>query len=92
MESKKASGSFDESVFNTSVKEFFKIKEKLSDYLHGENEEDIFDYIPPQRTNQIFTPRRVVKMMVDLLEEQDPEILRAKRPPSSICIPRAVCI
>jgi len=71
-------GLFDESVFNTSVKEFFKLKEKLADYLHGENEEDIFDYIPPQRTNQIFTPRRVVKMMVDLLEEQDPEIFKSK--------------
>ncbi len=69
---------FNESVFNTSVKEFFKIKEKLADYLHGGNEEDIFDYIPPQRTNQIFTPRRVVKMMVDLLEEQDPEIFKNK--------------
>ncbi|MCM1564343.1 MAG: Eco57I restriction-modification methylase domain-containing protein [Dehalobacter sp.] len=69
---------FNESVFNTSVKEFFKIKEKLADYLHGGNEEDIFDYIPPQRTNQIFTPRRVVKMMVDLLEEQDPQIFKNK--------------
>lgn len=69
---------FNESVFNTSVKEFFKIKEKLADYLHSGNEEDIFDYIPPQRTNQIFTPRRVVKMMVDLLEEQDPEIFKNK--------------
>jgi len=69
---------FNESVFNTSVKEFFKIKEKLADYLHGGNEEDIFDYIPPQRTNQIFTPRRVVTMMVDLLEEQAPEIFKNK--------------
>lgn len=69
-------GLFDEAVFNTSVKEFFKLKEKLADYLQGGNEEDIFDYIPPQRTNQIFTPRRVVTMMVDLLEEQEPEIFK----------------
>jgi superfamily II DNA or RNA helicase len=75
---KSIAGLFNESVFNTSVKEFFKIKEKLADYLHGGNEEDIFDYIPPQRTNQIFTPRRVVKMMVDLLEEQNPEIFQNK--------------
>lgn len=75
-EQKSIPGLFNESVFNTSVKEFFKLKEKLADYLHGGNEEDIFDYIPPQRTNQIFTPRRVVKMMVDLLEEQDPEIFK----------------
>jgi len=75
---KTVSGLFNESVFNASVKEFFKLKEKLADYLHGSNEEDIFDYIPPQRTNQIFTPRHVVKMMVDLLEEQDPEIFKNK--------------
>ena len=34
--------------------------------------EDIFDYIPPQKTNQIFTPKDVVKRMVDLLEEENP--------------------
>ena len=77
-EQKRVAGLFNESVFNTSVKEFFKLKEKLADYLHGGNEEDIFDYIPPQRTNQIFTPRRVVKLMVDLLEEQDAEIFKNK--------------
>lgn len=77
-EQKSIEGLFDESVFNTSVKEFFKLKEKLADYLHGGNEEDIFDYIPPQRTNQIFTPRRVVIMMVNLLQEQDPEIFKNK--------------
>lgn len=77
-EQKSIPGLFNESVFNTSVKEFFKIKEKLADYLHGGNEEDIFDYIPPQRTNQIFTPRRVVIMMVNLLAEQTPEIFQNK--------------
>ncbi|MCR4798729.1 MAG: restriction endonuclease, partial [Lachnospiraceae bacterium] len=34
--------------------------------------EDIFDYIPPQKTNQIFTPKDVVKRMVDMLEEENP--------------------
>ena len=34
--------------------------------------EDIFDYIPPQKTNQIFTPKWVVQKMVDLLEEENP--------------------
>ena len=67
-------GLFNESVFNASIKEFFDLKARLADYLHGSHQEDIFDYIPPQRTNQIFTPRRVVKMMVDLLEENDPQI------------------
>lgn len=34
--------------------------------------EDIFDYIPPQKTNQIFIPKKVVKQMVDMLEEENP--------------------
>ena len=34
--------------------------------------EDIFDYVPPQRTNQIFTPRSVVARMVDMFERENP--------------------
>jgi len=71
-------GLFDEVVFNASVVEFFNIKDRLADYLHSEKDEDIFNYIPPQQTNQIFTPKRVVKMMVDLLEEHDPHIFNNK--------------
>lgn len=63
---------FDETVFNDSVKEFLKKKQELADYFDEDKDEDIFDYIPPQKTNQIFTPRRVVKMMVDALEENNP--------------------
>ena len=40
--------------------------------------EDIFDYIPPQKTNQIFTPKRIVKLMVDILENENPEIFSDK--------------
>lgn len=40
--------------------------------IFEENTEDIFDYIPPQKTNQIFTPKWVVKKMVDMLEEENP--------------------
>lgn len=36
------------------------------------NAEDIFDYIPPQKNNQIFTPKKVVREMVDLLENENP--------------------
>jgi hypothetical protein len=63
---------FDESVFNDSIKEFLRKKEELADYFDKSHTEDIFDYIPPQKTNQIFTPKRVVKMMVDLLEKENP--------------------
>lgn len=63
---------FDEVVFNDSIKEFLRIKQKLANYFDESQDEDIFDYIPPQKTNQIYTPRRVVKMMVDQLEAQNP--------------------
>ncbi len=63
---------FDEVVFNDSVEEFWKKKQQLADYFDESQEEDIFDYIPPQKTNQIFTPKWVVSMMVDQLEENNP--------------------
>jgi hypothetical protein len=63
---------FDPVVFDDSVKEFLRLKKKLADYFDDANEEDIFDYVPPQKTNQIFTPKWVVKKMVDMLEEENP--------------------
>ena len=63
---------FDESVFNDAVQTFLKKKRDLADYFSGAHEEDIFDYIPPQKTNQIFTPRKVVLRMVDALEQENP--------------------
>ena len=63
---------FDPVVFDDSVKEFLAMRKRLANYFDESNTEDIFDYIPPQKTNQIFTPKKVVKMMVDKLEEQNP--------------------
>ena len=63
---------FDEVVFNDSIDEFWKKKTELADYFDESHDEDIFDYIPPQKTNQIFTPRWVVAKMVDQLEENNP--------------------
>ena len=63
---------FDPVVFDDSVKEFARLKKELSNYFDESNERDIFDYVPPQRTNQIFTPKKVVAQMVDLLEQEDP--------------------
>ena len=48
---------FDPVVFDDSVKEFLNLKVKLADYFDESRTEDIFDYIPPQKTNQIFTPQ-----------------------------------
>ncbi len=63
---------FDPVVFDDSVKEFLSLKKKLADYFDEKSVEDIFDYIPPQKTNQIFTPKVMVKKMVDMLEEENP--------------------
>lgn len=63
---------FDPVVFDDSVKEFLALKQKLADYFDEKSVEDIFDYIPPQKTNQIFTPKTIVKKMVDMLEEENP--------------------
>jgi len=63
---------FDSVVFNDSVKEFLNLKKKLANYFDENSIEDIFDYIPPQKTNQIFTPKWVVKEMVEKLEVENP--------------------
>ncbi len=63
---------FDEVVFDDSIVEFVTLKKRLADYFDEKNTEDIFDYIPPQKTNQIFTPKDVVKKMVDYLEKENP--------------------
>lgn len=64
---------FDPVVFNDSVKEFLRLKRKLANYFDETSTEDIFDYIPPQKTNQIYTPKKVVIEMVDNLENECPE-------------------
>lgn len=63
---------FDAIVFDDSVREFLSLRRKLANYFDENNKEDIFDYIPPQKTNQIFTPKWVVRKMVDMLEEENP--------------------
>ena len=63
---------FDEVVFNDAVQEFMRKRTELADYFEPDSKGDIFDFIPPQRTNQIFTPKKVVKDMVDRLEQENP--------------------
>lgn len=63
---------FDHIVFDDACKEFLLKKKELANYFDEKNKKDIFDYIPPQKTNQIFTPKKVVIGMVDYLEEENP--------------------
>src|SRR5690606_3338021 len=69
---KRFEGVFNKYRFNAAIAEFRQKKEELADYFT--TEEDIFELIPNQKTNQIFTPRNVVKMMIDQLEEHDPTL------------------
>ncbi len=70
----KIPGLFDEAVFNQSVQEFLDKKEALADYFDDAQTENIFAYIPQQKTSLVFTPQPVVKLMVDTLEAENPGI------------------
>ncbi len=67
-------GVFHKYKFNASIAEFVAEKQKRANYF--ETDEDIFELIPNQKNNQIFTPRKAVKMMVDGLEKEQPELFR----------------
>ena len=68
-ERKTFKGVFNKYRFNASISEFRLRKNQLANYFTAE--EDIFELIPNQKTNQIFTPKKVVQMMINNLEEHD---------------------
>jgi superfamily II DNA or RNA helicase len=70
----KIPGLFDEAVFDQAVQEFLDKKEALADYFDDAQTENIFAYIPQQKTSLVFTPQPVVKTMVDTLEAENPGI------------------
>lgn len=65
-------GVFHKYRFNASIAEFKLKKDQLSNYFTAK--EDIFELIPNQKTNQIFTPKKVVQMMINNLEVNDPTL------------------
>jgi type II restriction enzyme len=67
-------GMFDGAVFDQAVQAFLDKKEELADYFDKSQTEDIFAYIPHQKTSLVFPPRSVVETMVDLIEEENPGI------------------
>lgn len=71
-ERKTFQGVFNKYRFNASIAEFKLKKDQLANYFTAE--EDIFELIPPQKTNQIFTPKKVVQMMINSLEVHDPSL------------------
>ncbi len=73
-ERKNFGGVFDRYRFNASIAEFQAEKVAKANYF--ENDDDIFELIPNQKNNQIFTPKKVVQMMVNGLEEESPELFQ----------------
>ncbi len=74
-ERKTFGGVFDRYKFNASIAEFVAERQKRSDYF--KTEEDIFELIPNQKNNQVFTPRRIVRMMISDLEANQPELFKS---------------
>ncbi len=70
----KVPGLFDEAVFDRAVQEFMDKKEVLANYFDDAQTENIFAYIPQQKTSLVFTPQPVVKTMIDILEAENPGI------------------
>lgn len=70
----KIPGLFDDAVFDQSIQEFLDKKDALANYFDDAQTENIFAYIPQQKTSLVFTPQSVVKMMVDTLEVENPGI------------------
>ena len=63
---------FEPIIFNDSVQEFLHKRDELANYFDINSKDDIFDYIPPQKTNQIYTPKNVVRAMINNLENESP--------------------
>jgi type II restriction enzyme len=76
-ERKHFGGVFEKYRFNASIAEFVAEKKQRADYF--KTDEDIFELIPNQKNNQIFTPRKVVKMMVDGLEKEQSRTIPSHR-------------
>jgi hypothetical protein len=73
-ERKNFGGVFERYRFNASIAEFQAEKVAKANYF--ESDEDIFELIPNQKNNQIFTPKKVVQMMVNGLAEESPELFQ----------------
>ena len=67
-------GVFERYRFNASIAEFQAEKVAKANYFSSD--EDIFELIPNQKNNQIFTPKKVVQMMVDNLEKENPGLFQ----------------
>lgn len=76
---------FDEVVFDDSIKEFLRLKRELANYFDPANEKDIFDYIPPQRTNQILPRKQPWQRWYRFWKKKIPDALMTRTRPLLTC-------
>lgn len=70
-------GYFNESNCNLAMQEFMEREIKFSNYFKDKKLNSIFDYIPAQNSDQIFTPAPFVASMVTKLQEARPDIFHS---------------
>lgn len=70
---------FVESAFNSAIHEFLKRKRATEHYYKSEIEDDIYDNIPSQENNRVFTPKRVVNMILDAFEAENPTFFKSDK-------------
>ncbi len=69
---------FNETNCTLAMREFMQREHDLSHYYLSSQAQDIFNFIPDQHNHYVFTPRKVVLKMVDLLESQNPQIFQSR--------------
>ena len=70
---------FVEGAFNSAIHEFLKRKRATERYYKNEIEDDIYDNIPSQENNRVFTPKRVVNMILDAFEAENPTFFKSDK-------------
>lgn len=70
---------FVEDAFNSAIHEFLKRKRATEHYYKSETKDDIYDNIPSQENNRVFTPKRVVNMMLDAFEAENPAFFKSDK-------------
>ena len=70
---------FVEGAFNSAIHEFLRRKRATEHYYKSKTEDDIYDNIPSQENNRVFTSKRVVNMMLDAFEAENPGFFKSDK-------------
>lgn len=70
---------FVEGAFNSAIHEFLRRKRATEHYYKSDIEDDIYDNIPSQENNRVFTSKRVVNMMLDAFEAENPTFFKSDK-------------